>query len=385
MRFFLCSSAGRILLAAVLTLALCTLWLHVLAHSLAWMLLTLGGFFLVMAACAGRWWLQWPALALMSLCTVLFVAELFLTGQNLSARAVRTYNGQTRPIMMHPDPLLGFGSVPKAQQIRTAKTVDGKPVYDVLHSTDEAGRRISPQHPEAQKAVLFFGCSFTAGVGVNDAEVYPHVVGTLLGRSHQVFNLGVGGYGPHQFLALLQSDRLEDIFRRYPEAEVFFMSIAAHERRSGGLAEWDTQGPRYVLQEGRAVRQGSFADAAVLGERFDAAWKRSALVRDVLVEKMQWRKAELLALQQAIFVEAQRTLQARHPRAAMTVLLTPDAAYLAPAYRAAGLRVLDLTPALPGWPDPARYEIPNDRHPTPLAHSLMAKAVVRQIQGETGR
>lgn len=380
MNIFPRSEAGKLLLVSLITVALCVLLLFVVERAMGWLYLALACGFMAAAAVTRRAWISMPALTLMSVFLVLFTAETYLSVTNEATRVIRTYNGQTRSRMSQADAQLGYCPVPVAAQTRTVKTLDGRVAYDVLHTSGSTGWRVTPQHPEAERAVLFFGCSFTAGVGVNDDEVYPWQVAQLLGAGYQVYNFGVGGYGPHQFLALLQSERLDAIFKKYRDIQVFFLNIDSHERRSAGMVEWDSGGPRYVLEDGRAVRRGTFADAAPLGTRFDGAWKRSELFRDVLLVRMKWRREQMLTLQQGILVEAQRVLKERDPQARMTVLLNPDAAGLASAYREAGLVALDVTGMLPGWPDPARYEIPDDRHPTPAAHAALAQGIAAYIR-----
>ena len=71
----------------------------------------------------------------------------------------------------------------------------------------------------------------------------------------------MSGYGTHQMLALIESGRLDDIFKRYEKVYVFYLTLDDHIRRCGGYAPWDTDGPRYILQDGVATYTGSFAQS----------------------------------------------------------------------------------------------------------------------------
>ena len=69
---------------------------------------------------------------------------------------------------------------------------------------------------ETGPTIAFFGDSFTFGEGVNDAETLPQAFADLLGRRERVLNLGFSGYGPHQFLAELQTGRFDGVIGAQP-------------------------------------------------------------------------------------------------------------------------------------------------------------------------
>ena len=104
------------------------------------------------------------------------------------------------------DPVTGYKPRPGAavRSVRKGRA-DGVVQYDVRYTVDEHSRRKVAQHPEARKAVLFFGCSFTFGEGLTDEDTLPYRVNEKIGGEFQAFNFGYSGYGPHQFLALLES------------------------------------------------------------------------------------------------------------------------------------------------------------------------------------
>lgn len=377
MRTFVYSEWTRAALCLLSALLASYILIYSLSRPVAWIVLSVTLAALLWAVLTRKPLLQYTAVVILSLCIMLFVTELFLSARNVSTNAVRLYNGQARSLMDERDDLLGYRPKREAAHTRTQKLIGDTIIYDVMHSTDATGRRITPSHPEAKTAVLFFGCSFTAGVGVNDTETYPYRVAIVLGPQYQVWNMGVGGYGPHQFLALLESDRLTPIFAGYERVFVFFLSLATHEQRVGGLVEWEKWGPRYVMENGEAVHKGSFAlPLPVLTDALHAL-KKSELFRSILIEKLQWRRAELLALQKAIFAKAHKILQEKY-HTPLTVLLYPDAADTLPALQSAGLSVLEMGIFLPGWPD-AKYTIAQDGHPAPLAHECMAQGIADYV------
>jgi hypothetical protein len=70
---------------------------------------------------------------------------------------------------------------------------------------DEWGFR-NPTVPE-QADIVALGDSHTYGNCAQMRESWPHVLGTLSSKS--VYNLGMGGYGPNQYLHLLTNNALE--------------------------------------------------------------------------------------------------------------------------------------------------------------------------------
>jgi hypothetical protein len=72
-------------------------------------------------------------------------------------------------------------------------------IYDVTYTIDADGLRIAAgldENPHDNRCMLFFGCSFTFGEGVDDHEAMPYVAGTL--ANLRAYNFGFPGYGPHQ-------------------------------------------------------------------------------------------------------------------------------------------------------------------------------------------
>ena len=107
-----------------------------------------------------------------------------------------------------PDPVLGHTLPPNAQIVgKTAR--GGTLLYQATYTTDAYHRRITPiDHLEQRhKFLLFFGCSMTFGLGVNDDETMPFYVAQFASHYHP-YNYGVSGYGPHYMLAQLQRGAL---------------------------------------------------------------------------------------------------------------------------------------------------------------------------------
>lgn len=86
-------------------------------------------------------------------------------------------------------------------------TNSGELIYEAKYSIGGDGFRKTPnENLENQHRVNFFGCSFTFGEGINDDETLPYFV-KQISSNLSVKNFGFHGYGVHQALAILQSDR----------------------------------------------------------------------------------------------------------------------------------------------------------------------------------
>ena len=140
--------------------------------------------------------------------------------------------------------------------------MDGRTIYDVIYTIGPDHFRVvaeATENPEA--CVLLFGDSFTFGIGVSDDETYAaQIVIKSRGRV-AAKNFAVGGWGPHQFLAGLQSGRFQRAVRCRPTDAVFLMIPSLIWRASGVTNPWDTQGPRYRLDaHGQPLRDGALGD-----------------------------------------------------------------------------------------------------------------------------
>jgi hypothetical protein len=131
-------------------------------------------------------------------------------------------------------------------------------VYDVQYSIDKNGFRVAPDSlKQSGPTVMFFGDSFTFGEGVNDEDTLPNAFSILSGM--RVLNFGIGGYGPHQMLRLLELDVPRKVTADFPYLMVY-TALEYHIGRAAGLSEWDKNGPLYEVENEHACYVGSFSE-----------------------------------------------------------------------------------------------------------------------------
>jgi hypothetical protein len=295
-----------------------------------------------------------------------------------------------------PDDLLGYA--PRKDIRVTARKFFGDTlVYDATYTIGPDGLRVSPQREpkDAKGCVVFFGDSITFGEGLNDTENYPFRIGSRADGAYEVHNFAFSGYGPHQMLANLWGNRVQERLRCTPTQFVYLM-IPEHLERVAGRAMWDKHGPRFVMSADGVLRRdgnfdrpyrapGGLAIPQWLGERLETfhTWQK-------LFGRDRPAGADALPLAVAIISEAARTCRQRYPQSAFDVILWDGndgerVRGLEAGLTAAGIPVHRITRAIPdfrtNWQAYVISE--HDLHPNARQHELLADYVASNILRST--
>jgi hypothetical protein len=270
---------------------------------------------------------------------------------------------------------LGYAPIPGAR-VRARRSAGEATLYDVTYSIDSGGLRVTPGDPDAP-AVVFFGCSFIFGEGLNDAQTLPSQFSTALGARLNVLNAGFQGYGPHQMLRALETDRLRE---RVPGgvARVVYLAVGDQVRRSAGNAPWDASGPRYDL-DGTSVRfVGRFHS------RFTALMLRIAnrmTIAGLLADSGSDTPSEEDRERFVRIVARSAEVVRERWHAPFTVLFWDDgplAEDLIPRLDARGIEIVRVSTIIPPGELP-RLVIPVDHHPGPGATRTLADALAARF------
>ena len=288
--------------------------------------------------------------------------------------------------MSRPHDVLGYAPNPGIQGV-WSRAIGDDPVFRIGVSIDTNGYRTMPEaESDALPCVFFFGGSYTFGSGVNDDETAPYVVAEATAGRFHVFNLAYRGYGPHQMLASLAEDTYSGALGCHPRVAVYQL-ISDHIDRAVGLASWDENGPRYVLDEaGIAVQQGSFGKPAQESRSLLAKVINKSLIygrlRLSLRERPDHQGAELI---QGILRRVREIVETRDSNGQFHVLYWPSSNPLMAAV-IEGLEDdgFNLHPIIGILPDLAtsrsRYRLHEfDGHPNELSHRMIGEYVVREI------
>jgi len=279
------------------------------------------------------------------------------------------------------------GHIPRANAHMTARAeVEGRKVYEVVYTTGPDHFRIVPEASENPGfCVWLFGGSFTFGDGMRDDQTYAAQIVNLSEGRVAAQNFGVGGWGPHQFLAGLQSGRFKRAARCKPTDAVFLMDPSVIWWPSGVSNPWDTKGPRYQLDaDGRPVRNGT------LGDPDPYNWRRWVGLNPT-------SKGDALRLATAVMVEANSELKQLYPNIRMHLISYRVASWGVNGFTSedltgfeydldqAGIMPLPLEAVIPRYRFAQREYIldyPADHHPNAQAHRLIAEFILREIRSK---
>jgi hypothetical protein len=126
-------------------------------------------------------------------------------------------------------------------------TRGGHVVYDVGYTISDRGVRVT-KGDSTGNTWIFMGCSFAFGEGVNDDETLASRFSGADGYRSNVVNVAFSGYGPHQMLRMLETDRVRP-FVHGQARQVIYEAIWSHALRAAGRANWDLYGPAYQNDE----------------------------------------------------------------------------------------------------------------------------------------
>jgi hypothetical protein len=268
---------------------------------------------------------------------------------------------------------------------RAWKRVAGEPVYDVQYSIDGLARRITPGAAPGPRRtfLLFFGCSVTFGEGVQDTETLPHFVAERAPHV-RTYNYGFHGYGPQHLLARLET---EDLRTQVAEAEgtLVYLFIDAHVNRAIGsmvvYTGWADTAPYYERGPDSAlVRHGTLTTGRPMTSIVYSILGRSQVLKRWHLDVPPVITKRHVDLTARILAASAGRFRQQFGKGRFVVVIFPGSQHalrLGRALERHGVEFLDYS-ALFDAADPA-YTIPNDWHPSPLAHRRLAERLVMDL------
>jgi hypothetical protein len=286
-------------------------------------------------------------------------------------------------------PVLGLGPIHAGRfhaEKRNPKT--GAIIYSADYTIDSNLLRHT-QSCETGPPIVFLGCSWTFGVGLNDADTLPQVFADSLNRKVPVLNLGFGGYGPQQFLSELQSGMFDSAIGPAPRLFVF-VTAAWQADRSACKAYWLRYGPRYELEKGQLILKGACYEGLGLWMQ---EWLHKSAAYRWLIEPYRNRVSrDDVELYIQITSAAIKLAKAKY--GAPVIVLYPSSERENQLYlratgvsaesvrqrlRDAGATVIDAS-LLREWAAGMALSIPGDGHPTALANRLRVTLLKEYIE-----
>ncbi len=279
--------------------------------------------------------------------------------------------------------LLGYA--PKRnQRQRFAGHYGDTLLFDVNISIDENRLRKTPKYtptPET-KSIVFMGCSFPFGYGLNDQDVMPNIVQNIVKSKYKVYNLGYEGYGTHQVLATAESNRLDTLLKFEPRLFVYPV-IEDHLNRIKGYHFWNyySNEPKYVLdnQSKEVVRQGRMHDEGVLYKK---------VIDSELAGLFQRKQADStdVDLFVAMVLKTKRLLKKKFPASEFQIVFwnanTPGCKVMLRKLRENNINPVLITDIMPDYYTSIQnycIYFPHELHPNRLANKQIAEYLVKNV------
>jgi hypothetical protein len=290
------------------------------------------------------------------------------------------------------------------------KTANSVPLYKVTYTIDVNGLRIPPPYDERKSrgSVIFFGCSYTMGDGVEDTETLPYVTGLLTHGRYVIYNFGFHGYGAQQMLANLESGRVQNIVTVAPQ-HIIYQTIPYHMERVAGLMTWFPHAPRYRHTDGGRVVSDGHLDTVVDETRYspmERFWRsqgsmgqaisttlRRSYIYDKLVPPLRSLTSEDVRLYLDVVSQAREAAAKQYPQSEFHIILWDnmfvkhDYLQFLPqvleAFRKERMQVHLVSNIIPDYDASApntKYEIhAYDSHPNPFTYRLLATYIAKSI------
>lgn len=303
--------------------------------------------------------------------------------------------------LVEAEPVMGF--VPRASAaFDETLTRGGTEIYRVRYSIDEYHRRITPvEQPQARScAALFFGCSFTFGMGVNDNET----LAAQFGRATDCFlpiNYGFSGYGPQSLWAKVQDP---DLPQELPNKRgvAIYTFIFDHLNRLAGapgvVATWGARLPWLEEENGLIVQRGLFSGRRpvfnwLLGMVWDLHLYRFVKTHLPQRETDSNEVARQFDFAARVFIDAANKLHERLPEMRVCFVVFPgEEAGRELITRLAGSPILCLDyselPGLDGYTESELHIADGgpgySGHPSPLLYRIVAERLAHDIPAALG-
>jgi hypothetical protein len=272
----------------------------------------------------------------------------------------------------------------------TKKAKDGRLLFSAEYSIDGNRRRITPvEETHARNSfMVFFGCSFMFGQGLNDNQTLPYFLAREL-PCYRPYNYGFIGYGPQQMLAKLEAKRLpNEIKEKRGIAFYGYMGqpVIGHIDRAIGTLHvhgWTKYFPYYYLDENGVLQQNdSFMTGRPLRSKLFNILRHTAIVRVLKLNYPFRINDDDVKLTAKIIEESKKAFAAQFPGSGFYVIIFPGAdprttEKLISALRTAGINCLDYSRLQEFGQE--GYRIAEDEHPSEKWNERLAQIIAGDV------
>ena len=268
-------------------------------------------------------------------------------------------------------------------------------IYDAIYTTDSVSRRTTISAPSTfTKSLIFLGCSFTWGSGVDDEDTFSSAIARFVDES-RAFNLGIRGAGPNDVI----DDLIENPQRLSGTAAekgiaVYTMIGDQIERalcRSSCYTEpgllarpFRLDKTKYVLEDGHLKNVGAFRNESPITREMKRLFFGSRLLNYLYYEWDPDSDDQSLFLIAKMFERIRDEIK-RKTGFEFYVAFFPDneikrhEAFLA-ALDKVGVSYFDFSGIKFNEALAGRSRFPIDRHPTKLGYEAYARLLVHELK-----
>ena len=257
-------------------------------------------------------------------------------------------------------------------------------IYDVVYTIDPYGKRYTPVENSEQRNqfLMFFGCSFTFGEGLEDNETVPYEVAALT-KDFMPYNFGFHGDGPFDMLAKVENYPLNKWVKE-GSGKMVYMFLDGHVQRVLGsmrVMSWNEDRPYYKLsKDGKLVRTGTFYNNRVFLTNFYRFLLKSRILQKFGVEHIFPVTESDLKLTALAINSFYSKFKEQYPGAEMHIIFYPGSKYqnrILKYLDTNHVKVLDYS-ALFDRND-SRFVIGGDGHPSHYANQVVAQQIVTDL------
>lgn len=262
---------------------------------------------------------------------------------------------------------------------------DNELIYRVKYTIDKHSRRVTPVKNQSarNKHLIFFGCSFTYGVGVNDHETIPFYVAENA-PDYMPYNYGFQGHSPSQMLAKLEMGIGDEIAEK--DGYAIFTFMGDHISRAIGsmwlVADWGSTAPYYEWDGKSAlVNKGTFETGRPFLTSLYKFIGNSNIVKHFKMDFPLRKTQKHFDYVARMIYQSKMIYRSQFPDGKFVVVIYPGTPYgneVDQALRKLGVAtindasILDVT-------DPRFIIAEEDPHPSPLANKVLADHITEAL------
>lgn len=281
--------------------------------------------------------------------------------------------------LYHSDDIMGY-SVPSNSEHQITLHKKGKQIYRCTYSIDAYSRRCLP-NKTADQFLIFFGCSFVFGEGVEDKETMPYYFQNI--SPFQVYNYGIPGYGPQHMLRKLQLINFNKEVQQEKGCAIYVFIDEHIERLICSMKIYNNWGKWLLYYSKNKMNQlnlyGTFENKRLINSLYEFLGK-SHLLRFIEFDIPFRIKEKHIEFTSQIIIESAKEFHQHFPESEFYVLLYPGTRYahiLEKKMEQNGIRCLNFSQFIDL--SKSGNTIEGDPHPSPQTHQKLAEEIHRWL------